>query len=463
MAAETAKCDESINRNGQPGWASHPAVPQGLNEAVIRRISAGNDEPDFMLDWRLQAYRHWLSMAEPAWSTLHHPPIDYQAIRYDPESREEPAGVAAADAPPPEGELPPGIALDAVLGRYSAAAFKAQLAKLGIILCSLPEAVREHPALVRQYLGSVVPPTDNFFASLNAAVFADGSFCYIPPGVCCPIELSAHFRSHAVHAGHFERTLIVADRDSTVSYLENSAAPGDGNRLHAGVVELVALENARIRYATVQNGYRGDGNGQGGIYNFVTQRGECRGDRSRISWTQVDTGSAITWKYPSVVLRGDHTRGEFRAVTLTNHDQQVDGGAKMIHLGRNTRSSIVAKGIAAGNGHNAYRGLVKVAKSAIGARNRTQCHSLLLGDQCAAHTFPYIEVRHPSARVEHEASAARIGADQLFYCRSRGLSTDDVLAMIVNGFCKEVLQELPMEFAIEAQKLLAAGLAGGID
>ncbi|HLO65030.1 MAG TPA: Fe-S cluster assembly protein SufB [Azonexus sp.] len=442
-----ARCDAAGSRDEPPGLPVAPTtgpLPRGLDEGTIRLIAARNDEPDFMLDWRLQAYRHWLSMAEPAWSTIHHPPIDYQAIRYEPQALAAAQGV---DDSRPD----PGLA-----------AVKAQLAKLGIVFCSFAEAVRKHPDLVRQYLGSVVPHTDNFFASLNAAVFADGSFCYVPPGVHCPIALSAHVRHH-VPNGRFERTLIIADRDSTVSYLAGSTAPRrDGDQLHAAVVELVALENASIRYATVHNGYPGDRNGQGGIYNFATQRGECRGDRSRIAWTQVDTGSAITWKYPGVVLKGDHTRGDFHAVTLTARHQQVDSGAKMIHLGKNTRSRIVARAIAAGHGHNAYRGLVKVARSAVGARNHTQCQALLLGDQCAAHTFPYIEVRHPSARVQHEAGAARIGDEQLFYCRSRGLAGDDALAMMVNGFCKEVLQELPMESAIAAQKLLDAALAGSI-
>lgn len=469
MAAETAKRDASISRNEPHGLSIDPAtdtVPLGLDENVIGRISARNGEPDFMIDWRLQAYRHWLTLAEPAWSTIHHPPIDYQAIRYDAERTSSPAGIdpellracERLDVQLPGRERFADAGLDTVFDSLSAAAFKTRLAELGIIFCSFAEALREHPALVRQYLGSVVPHTDNFFASLNSAVFSDGSFCYIPPGVRCPIELT-----NALSTARFGRSLIIADRDSYVSYREAHTAPRrDGNPLHAKVVELVALENAQIRYATVQNGYPGERNGQGGIYNFATQRGECRGDRSRISWSQVDTGSAITWKYPSVILKGDHSRGDFHALTLTNHHQQADSGAKMIHLGKNTRSRIVAKGIAAGHGHNAYRGLVKVARSAVGARNHTQCHSLLLGDQCAAHTFPYIEVRHHSARVEHEAGASRIGEDQLFYCRSRGLSADDAVAMIVNGFCKEVLQELPMELAIEAQKLLGASLAGSM-
>ncbi len=357
-----------------------------------------------------------------------------------------------------------GVAVDAVFDSVSVATtFKAKLGELGIIFCSFSEAVREHPELVRQYLGSVVPYTDNYFASLNSAVFSDGSFCYIPPGVRCPMELSTYFRINAINTGQFERTLIIADRDSYVSYLEGCTAPmRDENQLHAAVVELIALEGAQIRYATVQNWYPGDKNGKGGIYNFVTKRGECRGDNSKISWTQVETGSAITWKYPSVILKGDNSHGEFHSVALTNNYQQADTGTKMIHLGKNTRSTIVSKGISAGHGHNAYRGLVKVAKSAVGARNYSQCDSLLLGDKCAAHTFPYIEVKHPSARVEHEATTSRIGEDQLFYCQSRGLSAEDAVSIIVNGFCKEVFQNLPMEFAVEAQKLLGVSLEGSI-
>ncbi|MBP7394281.1 MAG: Fe-S cluster assembly protein SufB, partial [Zoogloea sp.] len=363
-----------------------------------------------------------------------------------------------------EREMLAGVAVDAVFDSVSVATtFKAKLGELGIIFCSFSEAVREHPELVRQYLGSVVPYTDNYFASLNSAVFSDGSFCYIPPGVRCPMELSTYFRINAINTGQFERTLIIADRDSYVSYLEGCTAPmRDENQLHAAVVELIALEGAQIRYATVQNWYPGDKNGKGGIYNFVTKRGECRGDNSKISWTQVETGSAITWKYPSVILKGDNSHGEFHSVALTNNYQQADTGTKMIHLGKNTRSTIVSKGISAGHGHNAYRGLVKVAKSAVGARNYSQCDSLLLGDKCAAHTFPYIEVKHPSARVEHEATTSRIGEDQLFYCQSRGLSAEDAVSIIVNGFCKEVFQNLPMEFAVEAQKLLGVSLEGSI-
>jgi len=481
MLKEPTKLDELVSQEYQHGFHTDletDTVAQGLNEAVIRLISAKKDEPEFMLEWRLQAYRYWLTMSEPGWSTIHHPPIDYQAISYysAPKSRKDgPQSLADVDpellrtyeklgVPLEERELLAGVAVDAVFDSVSVATtFKEKLGELGIIFCSFSEAVRQHPDLVRQYLGSVVPYTDNYFASLNSAVFSDGSFCYIPPGVHCPMELSTYFRINALNTGQFERTLIIADRDSYVSYLEGCTAPmRDENQLHAAVVELIALENAEIRYATVQNWYPGDKEGKGGIYNFVTKRGECREANARISWTQVETGSAITWKYPSVILRGDNSHGEFHSVALTNHYQQADTGTKMIHLGRNTRSNIVSKGISAGHGHNAYRGLVKMAKSAVDARNYSQCDSLLLGDKCAAHTFPYIEVKQPSARVEHEASTSRIGEDQLFYCQSRGLSAEDAVSMIVNGFCKEVFQKLPMEFAVEAQKLLGVSLEGSI-
>ena len=481
MLKEPTKLDELVSQEYQHGFHTDletDTVAQGLNEAVIRLISAKKDEPEFMLEWRLQAYRYWLTMSEPGWSTIHHPPIDYQAISYysAPKSRKDgPQSLADVDpellrtyeklgVPLEERELLAGVAVDAVFDSVSVATtFKEKLGELGIIFCSFSEAVRQHPDLVRQYLGSVVPYTDNYFASLNSAVFSDGSFCYIPPGVHCPMELSTYFRINALNTGQFERTLIIADRDSYVSYLEGCTAPmRDENQLHAAVVELIALENAEIRYATVQNWYPGDKEGKGGIYNFVTKRGECREANARISWTQVETGPAITWKYPSVILRGDNSHGEFHSVALTNHYQQADTGTKMIHLGRNTRSNIVSKGISAGHGHNAYRGLVKMAKSAVDARNYSQCDSLLLGDKCAAHTFPYIEVKQPSARVEHEASTSRIGEDQLFYCQSRGLSAEDAVSMIVNGFCKEVFQKLPMEFAVEAQKLLGVSLEGSI-
>jgi Fe-S cluster assembly protein SufB len=481
MVKEATKLEELVSQEYRHGFVTDvesDSIPLGLNEAVVELISAKKDEPAFMLEWRLKAYRHWLTMSEPGWSTIHHPPIDYQAISYysAPRSRQAgPRSLADIDpellrtyeklgVPLQEREILAGVAVDAVFDSVSVATtFKAKLAELGIIFCSFSEAVREHPALVQQYLGSVVPYTDNYFASLNSAVFSDGSFCYIPPGVRCPMELSTYFRINAMNSGQFERTLIIADRDSYVSYLEGCTAPmRDENQLHAAVVELIALENAQIRYATVQNWYPGDKEGKGGIYNFVTKRGECRGDNARISWTQVETGSAITWKYPSVILKGDHSHGEFHSVALTNNYQQADTGTKMIHLGKNTRSTIVSKGISAGHGHNAYRGLVKVARTASGARNFSQCDSLLLGDRCAAHTFPYIEVKNPSARVEHEASTSRIGEDQLFYCQSRGLSPEDAISMIVNGFCKEVFQELPMEFAVEAQKLLGVSLEGSI-
>ncbi|TMH56823.1 MAG: Fe-S cluster assembly protein SufB [Betaproteobacteria bacterium] len=454
------------------------AVPKGLSEDVIRAISARKSEPEFMLDWRLKAYRHWLTMTEPEWATVEHPPIDYQDIVYysapkansdRPKSLDEvdPELLRTYDrlgVPLRERELLAGVAVDAVFDSVSVATtFKEKLSRLGIIFCSFSDAVQQHPDLVRRYLGSVVPYTDNFFATLNSAVFSDGSFCYIPPGVRCPVELSTYFRINARDTGQFERTLIIADKGAYVSYLEGCTAPmRDENQLHAAVVELVALEGAQIRYATVQNWYPGDREGRGGIYNFVTKRGDCREANSKISWTQVETGSAITWKYPSVVLRGDNSVGEFYSVALTNNHQQADTGTKMTHLGRNTRSTILSKGIAAGHGRNAYRGLVKVANSAIGARNYTQCDSLLLGDQCAAHTFPYIEVKHPSAKVEHEASTSRIGEDQLFYCMQRGLSSEDAVSMIVNGFCREVFKELPMEFAVEAQKLLGVSLEGSV-
>lgn len=452
-------------------------IPKGLDEDVVRMISAFKGEPEFMLDWRLQAYRHWLTRKEPNWARVQHPPIDYQNIHYyaAPKTGDRPRSLADVDPqllatyeklgiPLAEREALAGVAVDAVFDSVSVATtFKGKLEKLGIIFCSFSEAVREHPELVRQYLGTVVPTTDNFFASLNSAVFSDGSFVYVPKDVNCPMELSTYFRINASNTGQFERTLIIADEGSSVSYLEGCTAPRrDENQLHAAVVELIAMKDARIKYSTVQNWYPGDAEGRGGIYNFVTKRGECRGDRSRISWTQVETGSAITWKYPSCVLRGDDSVGEFHSVALTNHRQQADTGTKMIHIGRNTRSTIVAKGISAGHGSNAYRGLVKVLAGATDARNHTRCDSLLMGPDCAAHTFPSIEVRNPSARVEHEASTSKIGEDQLFYLRSRGLSEEDAVNLIVNGFCKEVFKELPMEFAVEAQKLLAVSLEGAV-
>ena len=481
MGNQAFQLDELISQDYRHGFYTPMEVdsaPAGLSEDVIRLISAKKNEPDFMLDWRLKAFRHWLTMSEPHWATVHHPSIDYQAIVYysAPKSRTDgPKSLADVDpellrtyeklgVPLQERELLAGVAVDAVFDSVSVATtFKEKLGELGIIFCSFSEAVQNHPELVRQYLGSVVPYTDNFFATLNSAVFSDGSFCYIPPGVRCPMELSTYFRINAKNTGQFERTLIIADRGAYVSYLEGCTAPmRDENQLHAAVVELIALEGAQIKYSTVQNWYPGDKEGKGGIYNFVTKRGDCREANSKISWTQVETGSAITWKYPSVILQGDNSVGEFHSVALTNHWQQADTGTKMIHLGRNTKSTILSKGISAGHGSNAYRGLVKVAKSAAGARNYTQCDSLLLGDRCAAHTFPYIEVKNASARVEHEASTSRIGEDQLFYCQSRGVSAEDAVSLIVSGFCREVFKELPMEFAVEAQKLLGVSLEGSI-
>ncbi|HQZ45831.1 MAG TPA: Fe-S cluster assembly protein SufB [Usitatibacteraceae bacterium] len=481
MALAATALDELVNREYRHGFVTDvesDTLARGLDEEVIRLISRKKEEPDFMLEWRLKAFRRWLTMTEPAWASVHHPPIDYQDIIYYSAPRSMKAGPASLDdvdpellrtyeklgVPLKEREMLAGVAVDAVFDSVSVGTtYKAKLAELGIIFCSFSEAVREHPDLVRRYLGSVVPHTDNFFAALNAAVFTDGSFCYVPPGVRCPMELSTYFRINAKNTGQFERTLIIADEGAQVSYLEGCTAPmRDENQLHAAVVELIALDNARIKYSTVQNWYPGDKEGKGGIYNFVTKRGDCRGANSHISWTQVETGSAITWKYPSCILRGDNSVGEFHSVALTNNHQQADTGSKMIHIGRNTRSTIVSKGISAGRGRNAYRGLVKIAKAAEGARNFTRCDSLLLGDRCAAHTFPYIEVRNPTAKVEHEASTSRIGEDQLFYCMQRGISAEDAVSMIVNGFCKEVLKELPMEFAVEAQKLLGVSLEGAV-
>jgi Fe-S cluster assembly protein SufB len=453
-------------------------LPPGLDEDVIRLISRKKQEPEFLLQWRLKAYQHWLTMHEPNWAHLRVAPIDYQAISYFS------APKARKDAPKSLDEVDPklletyaklgvplherarlaGVAVDAVFDSVSVATtFKERLSAAGVIFCSFSEAVRNHPELIEQYLGSVVPHADNFFAALNSAVFTDGSFVYVPKRVRCPMELSTYFRINAAKTGQFERTLIIADEGSHVSYLEGCTAPmRDENQLHAAVVELVALADAQIKYSTVQNWYPGDERGVGGIYNFVTKRGECRGANSRISWTQVETGSAITWKYPSCVLTGDNSVGEFYSVALTNNYQQADTGTKMIHIGRNTRSTIVSKGISAGHGQNSYRGLVKILPSASNARNFTQCDSLLMGDRCGAHTFPYMEVRCPSASVEHEATTSKIGDDQLFYCLSRGISAEDAVNMIVNGFCKTVFKELPMEFAVEAQKLLAVSLENAI-
>jgi Fe-S cluster assembly protein SufB len=451
-------------------------VPPGLNEEIIRLISAKKGEPEWLLEWRLKSYRHWLTMHEPRWANVKFSPIDYQAIRYysapkkasakrpediDPELLKtyEKLGI-----PLKERELLAGVAVDAVFDSVSVATtFKEKLREMGIIFCSFSEAVREHPDLVRKYLGSVVPYTDNFYATLNSAVFSDGSFAYVPKGVRCPMELSTYFRINAKETGQFERTLIVADEGAYVSYLEGCTAPmRDENQLHAAVVELVALDNATIKYSTVQNWYPGDKNGKGGIYNFVTKRGKCAGVNSKISWTQVETGSAITWKYPSCLLQGDNSVGEFYSVAVVNNYQQADTGTKMIHIGKNTKSTIVSKGISAGRGQNSYRGAVRILKGASNARNYSQCDSLLIGDKCGAHTFPYLEVKNSTATVEHEASTSKIGEDQIFYCRQRGISTEDAVGIIVNGFCKQVFRELPMEFAVEAQKLLGVSLEGSV-
>jgi Fe-S cluster assembly protein SufB len=449
-----------------------------LSEDTIRLISRRKNEPEWLTDWRLKAFRHWQTMQEPHWAKVHHEKINYQDIVYYSAPGKKGDGPKSLEDVDPklletyeklgiplrERERLAGVAVDAVFDSVSVGTtFKKQLAEKGIIFCSFSEAVQEHPDLVRKYLGMVVPYTDNFFATLNSAVFTDGSFCYIPKGVRCPMELSTYFRINAANTGQFERTLIVADEGSHVSYLEGCTAPmRDENQLHAAVVELIALDNAEIKYSTVQNWYPGDENGKGGIYNFVTKRGLCKGKNSKISWTQVETGSAITWKYPSCILQGDNSTGEFYSVAVTNNYQQADTGTKMVHIGKNTHSTIVSKGISAGHGQNSYRGLVKIQKSAVNARNFSQCDSLLIGNQCGAHTFPYIEAKNSSARVEHEASTSKIGEDQIFYCNQRGLATQDAVNMIVNGFCKEVFKELPMEFAVEAQKLLGVSLEGSV-
>jgi Fe-S cluster assembly protein SufB len=451
-------------------------VPPGLNEDVIRLISAKKHEPEWLTEWRLKAYRHWLTMQEPTWANVKYGPIDYQSIRYfaapkGTESKKpgeiDPALLKTYEKlgiPLKERELLAGVAVDAVFDSVSVATtFKEKLAELGIIFCSFSEAVHEHPELVRKYLGSVVPYTDNFFATLNSAVFSDGSFAYVPKGVRCPMELSTYFRINARETGQFERTLIVAEEGAYVSYLEGCTAPmRDENQLHAAVVELIALDNAQVKYSTVQNWYPGDKQGKGGIYNFVTKRGKCQGVNSKISWTQVETGSAITWKYPSCILQGNNSIGEFYSVAVTNNYQQADTGTKMIHIGKNTKSTIVSKGISAGHGQNSYRGMVKILGGATRARNYSQCDSLLIGDKCGAHTFPYLEVKNSTAQVEHEASTSKIGEEQIFYCRQRGMSTEDAVSMIVNGFCKQVFKELPMEFAVEAQKLLGVSLEGSV-
>ena len=453
------------------------SLPPGLNEDVVRVISAKKEEPEWLLEWRLRAYRHWLTMTEPSWQNVHYPPVDYNAIVYYSAPKQQKLLDSLDEVDPKlletynklgipleEQKRLAGVAVDAVFDSVSVATtFKDKLAELGVIFCSFSEAVREHPELVKKYLGTVVPYTDNFFATLNSAVFSDGSFVFVPKGVRCPMELSTYFRINAANTGQFERTLIVAEEASYVSYLEGCTAPmRDENQLHAAVVELVALDDAQIKYSTVQNWYPGDEQGRGGIYNFVTKRGACRGRSSKISWTQVETGSAITWKYPSVILQGDNSVGEFYSVALTNRMQQADTGTKMIHIGDNTRSVIISKGISAGRGQNSYRGLVKINKGAKNARNFSQCDSLLIGDACGAHTFPYLDVKNPTARVEHEATTSKIGEDQLFYLQQRGIDPEDAVSMVVNGFCKQVFRELPMEFAVEAQKLLGISLEGSV-
>jgi len=479
MSTPTNAIEALVNREYKWGFVTEieqDVAPPGLNEDTIRLISSKKNEPEWLLEWRLKAYRHWLTIKEPTWHNVHYPPIDYQGISYyaapkkkelqsldevDPELLRtyEKLGI-----PLEEQKMLTGVAVDAVFDSVSVATtFKEKLAELGIIFCSFSEAAQEHQELVRKYLGSVVPYTDNFFATLNSAVFTDGSFCYIPKGVRCPMELSTYFRINAASTGQFERTLIIGEPGSYVSYLEGCTAPmRDENQLHAAVVELIAHDDARIKYSTIQNWYPGDKDGKGGIYNFVTKRGKCLGRNSHISWTQVETGSAITWKYPGCMLVGDNSVGEFYSVALTNNRQQADTGTKMIHIGKNTRSTIVSKGISAGYGQNTYRGMVKILKGAAGARNYTQCDSLLIGDKCGAHTFPYIEVKNSTARMEHEASTSKIGDDQIFYCNQRGITKEDAVNLIVNGFCKEVFRELPMEFAVEAQKLLSVSLEGSV-
>ena len=479
MSADQTKT--FIDREYQWGFVTSveaETAPKGLNENIIRFISKKKNEPEFMLEWRLNAYRRWLKMEPPAWQHVHFPPIDYQDMIYYSAPRSKKDGPKSLDEvdkeiletyaklgiPLDEQKRLAGVAVDAVFDSVSVATtFKEKLAEKGIIFCSFSEAVHHHPDLVRKYMGSVVPYGDNYFAALNSAVFSDGSFCYIPKGVRCPMELSTYFRINSMETGQFERTLIIAEEGSYVSYLEGCTAPiRDKNQLHAAVVELIAHEGAQIKYSTVQNWYPGDKQGKGGIFNFVTKRGKCVGDNSKISWTQVETGSAITWKYPSVILQGDNSIGEFYSVALTNHYQQADTGTKMIHIGKNTKSTIISKGIAAGHGINTYRGLVKVLPKAENARNYTQCDSLLIGDQCGANTFPYIEVKNRTARVGHEASTSKISEDQLFYCRQRGISSENAVSMIINGFCKEVFKNLPMEFAVEASKLLGVSLEGAV-
>ncbi|GAB2496482.1 Fe-S cluster assembly protein SufB [Arenimonas alkanexedens] len=479
MAIQNQEIVEKLSRRYDAGFITNiesDTFPPGLSEDIIRALSAKKEEPEWMTDWRLAAYRHFLTMPMPEWAKLRIAPIDLQALSYY-SAPKGPKYQSLADVPQElldtydklgvplhERARLAGVAVDAVFDSVSVGTtFRKELAEKGVIFCSMSEAIKDHPDLVRQYLGSVVPTGDNYFAALNSAVFSDGSFVFIPRGVRCPMELSTYFRINAGHTGQFERTLIICEEKGHVSYLEGCTAPQrDENQLHAAVVELVALEDAEIKYSTVQNWYPGDENGVGGIYNFVTKRGECRGDRSKISWAQVETGSAITWKYPSCVLKGDDSVGEFYSVALTHHHQQADTGTKMIHLGKNTKSKIISKGISAGRGQNTYRGLVKIANTAAGARNYTQCDSLLIGKLCGAHTFPYIEVKHPTATVEHEATTSKISDDQLFYCRSRGIGEEDAVSMIVDGFCKQVFKELPMEFAVEAKKLLEVSLEGAV-
>jgi Fe-S cluster assembly protein SufB len=480
MSTSTEVIQDLANREYKYGFITdieQEAVPRGLSEDIVRLISSKKEEPAWLLEWRLKAYRTWLMMKEPEWANIKYGPIDYQNIIYYSAPKKKPALTSLDEVDPEirktfeklgipleEQKLLSGVAVDAVFDSVSVATtFKEKLASLGIIFCSFSEAVREHPELVRKYLGTVVPYSDNFFATLNSAVFSDGSFAYIPKGVRCPMELSTYFRINARDTGQFERTLIIADEGASVSYLEGCTAPmRDENQLHAAVVELVALDNATIKYSTVQNWYPGDKDGKGGIYNFVTKRGKALGVASKITWTQVETGSAITWKYPGCILQGDNSVGEFYSVATTNNWQQADTGTKMIHLGKNTRSTIVSKGISAGHGQNTYRGLVRIAKNATGARNYSQCDSLLIGDQCGAHTFPYLDIKNSTAHVEHEASTSKIGEDQIFYCRQRGLSAEDAVSLIVSGFCKEVFRHLPMEFAVEAQKLLSITLEGSV-
>lgn len=480
---ETIKTDidSVLNQEYQHGFVTdvdESFLPPGLNEQTIRQISAIKKEPEFLLEWRLKAFERWLTMREPDWSTIHHPPIDYQDISYyaAPKSLEDgPKSLDEVDPklletykklgiPIHEQMALAGVAVDAVFDSVSVATtFKDELEKFGVIFCSFSEAVQNHPDLIKKYMGSVVPYTDNFFATLNSAVFSDGAFVYIPKGVRCPMELSSYFRINASNTGQFERTLIIADEGSYVSYLEGCTAPQrDENQLHAAVVELIALEGAEIKYSTIQNWYPGDENGKGGIYNFVTKRGICKGDNSKISWTQVETGAAVTWKYPSVILKGNNSSGEFYSVALTNNYQQADTGTKMTHIGKNTSSTIISKGISAGYGQNAYRGLVNITKNAENSRNFSQCDSLLMGNKSGAHTFPYIEVKNPTAQVEHEATTSKIGEDQLFLCQQRGISPEDAVSLIVNGFCKEIFKKLPMEFAVEARKLLSISLEGSV-